>query len=121
MTKSRKKLGAWGEGKAVEYLRLAGYKVHNKNVRTDYGEIDILASKDGIAVFVEVKTRRTQTFGLPEESITPGKMEKMLQSSQAYMLDHPELGDNWQIDVIAIQCGGTGNPKIIHFENVAYD
>lgn len=121
MTDSRKRLGAWGEGKAVEYLLLAGYKVHEKNVRTDYGEIDIMASKDGIAVFVEVKTRRTQAFGLPEEAITPVKMEKMLQSAQAYMFKHPELGEHWQIDVIAIQCGLSDGPQIMHFQNVAYD
>jgi len=121
MTKSRKKLGTWGEEKATDYLRSSGYLVHEKNVRTDYGEIDILVIKDGIAVFVEVKTRRTQSFGLPEESITPVKMDKMLKSAQAYMGEHPELGDSWQIDVIAIQQLSTGRPKILHFQNVAYD
>ena len=121
MTKSRRNLGIWGEKKASEYLLGRGYTLCERNVRTAYGEIDIVARKDGVTYFVEVKTRRTQTFGFPEESITPMKRDHLVNSAQAYLLDHPKLDGKWQIDVIAIQHLDPGPPKIIHFKNAISD
>jgi len=117
MTTSRQNLGRWGETQATIYLETRGYKILERNVHTSYGEIDIIAQKDEVAIFVEVKTRRSYTYGYPEESITPIKQEHMVNASQAYLVEHPELGNNWQIDVISIQHNQQKTPEIIHFEN----
>lgn len=117
MTKSRQNLGKFGEARAAEYLLEFGYAILEKNVRTPYGEIDIVAAKGSLTAFVEVKTRRTHTFGYPEESITELKQERMTLSAQAYLQTHPELDGEWQIDVIAIQVQNPQSVKVVHFPN----
>ena len=121
MAVKRQALGRWGEQLAAEYLEAQGYAVLARNVRTGYGEIDLVARQDGVAavtVFAEVKTRRSGTFGLPEQSVTAAKQAHMAAAAQAYMLSHPELTGEWRLDVIAIRgAPGQANPEIIHFEN----
>ena len=114
---TRQNVGVWGEKKAAEYLFERGYKILAKNVRTVYGEIDIAAQKNGIYVFVEVKTRKTRTFGYPEDSITRTKKEHMVNSAQEYMMTHADDDDIWQIDVISIEVLQPDFYKIYHFEN----
>ena len=128
----RQILGRWGENLAAQYLQEHGYTILERNVRTPYGEIDLVASQDRTAgvgdlagdntgkviVFVEVKTRRSMTYGLPEESITPRKRLHLVSSVQAYMQAHPELGSDWRIDVVAIQrLSAAQEPEIVLFEN----
>lgn len=129
----RKNLGSWGERLAAEYLDRRGYSILERNARTQYGEIDLVARqevhKEGtgrwvgeelrpVVVFVEVKTRASQEFGFPEAAISARKRERMLASAQAYLQAHPELSADWRVDVIAIQRFGAGEePEIVHFEN----
>jgi len=101
MSTHRQKIGAWGEGVAAEYLEKQRYEVIARNVRTPYGEIDIVAKKDGIISFVEVKTRTTNRFGPPEISVTPRKQEHMISAAEHYAQQN-EI-DHWQIDVIAVE------------------
>ena len=117
MTSSRQILGRWGESQAANFLEERGYEILERNVNTPYGEIDIIAEKEDVMIFVEVKTRRSGLFGYPEESITPVKQEHMVKASQAYLAEHPELGDCWQIDVISIQQIHSQELEIVHFEN----
>ena len=115
----RKDLGRWGEQTAESFLGRLGYQIIGKNVRTPYGEIDLVGEKEGTVVFVEVKTRVSIDFGLPEESITPKKREHMINAAEAYMQDHPECDKGWRLDVIAIRkLSGNQPPEIVHFENV---
>jgi putative endonuclease len=131
MTSSRQLLGKWGESLAADYLLNLGYVVLERNVRTPYGEIDLIArlveestfpaETVQVTVFVEVKTRSTQTFGLPEESVTARKRQHMIAAAQSYLQDHPDLGEIWRIDVIAIQQLQPDKPPTIHhFENAVY-
>jgi putative endonuclease len=115
MSGRNQKIGAWGESVATKYLQERGYNLIARNVRTPYGEIDILAEKDGITIFVEVKARTTSTFGPPEISVTPRKQEHMIAAAEHYTQEN-EI-DHWQIDVIAIEGKINSNPKITHFEN----
>jgi Holliday junction resolvase-like predicted endonuclease len=73
-------------------------------------------------VFVEVKTRASLTLGPPEVSITPTKKTHMVSAGLAYLQSHPELDEDWRIDVIAILRlpgpGGAVTEQIEHFENV---
>ncbi len=66
---------------------------------------------------MEVKTRTSLRYGLPEEAITPKKMEHMQAAAQAYIQSHPEMGGDWRVDVISIFRCPSGEPEIIHFEN----
>jgi putative endonuclease len=118
MMASRKSLGRWGEAQAAAYLAQCGYEILDWNARTSYGEIDLVARQEGVTVFVEVKTRSSEKYGLPEESITPRKRAHILAAAQAYLQNHPELDLDWRVDVVAIRRQGQGRkPEIIHFEN----
>ena len=91
------------------------YEILARNIRTPYGEIDIVARQGDITIFVEVKTRTSNKMGLPEESITPRKRGHMLAAADHYAAEH-EI-DHWQIDVIAIEGKPGSTPKITYFEN----
>ena len=128
MSNYRQALGKWGEETAAQYLVKRGYKILARNVRTPYGEIDLVAMQqdtvDGIdvvpvIVFVEVKTRSNTAFGFPEASINPKKQEHILAAAQYYLVENPNLDGDWRVDVIAIQRHSRSEaPSIEHFENV---
>lgn len=115
MSKRNQKVGAWGEGIAAKYLEERGYSIVARNLRTPYGEIDIVAEKEGFTVFVEVKTRTSSSLGPPEISVTPRKQEHMLAAAEHYTQEN-EI-DHWQIDVIAVEGKSNTTPKATHFEN----
>jgi putative endonuclease len=114
--KHNQRIGKWGEQAAAEYLERKGYQVLEKNIRTPYGEIDIVASQEGVIIFVEVKARTSHTFGLPEQALTHKKLDHMQASAEYYALNH-EL-DSWQCDAISVEGFPGLEPRIIHFENV---
>jgi putative endonuclease len=99
--KHNQRIGKWGEETAAEYLTQHNYEIIARNVRTPYGEIDIIARQGDVTIFVEVKTRTSNKMGLPEESITPRKRQHMLTAADHYAAEN-EI-DHWQIDVIAIE------------------
>jgi putative endonuclease len=118
MTSPRQTLGRWGENLAASYLIQKGFLVLERNFRTPYGEIDLIVQRENLLVFVEVKTRASDTFGLPEEAITPKKREHLVATARAYLQEFPAPGLDWRIDVVAIRKIKTDtNPEIIHFEN----
>jgi putative endonuclease len=122
MSHARQSLGAWGESAAAAYLESKGYTIRGRNVRTPYGEIDLVAEKDGSIVFVEVKTRSLRsagdrTFGAPEVAVSARKQAHMISSAEAYRQAHPELEADWRIDVIAIERKAGADPQLVHFEN----
>ena len=98
-------LGKFGEDMAAKYLELQGYCIQCRNFRCRAGEIDLVASKGGTLHFIEVKTRRGDLFGTPEESVTKMKQAHMRQAVQRYLSLIPESGRSRkpQMDVIAIR------------------
>lgn len=78
-------IGKIGEEKAVEFLRKNRYKIIERNYRTKIGEIDIIARKNREIVFIEVKLRTSNKFGLPQESVNKKKIEKIEKISQIYL------------------------------------
>lgn len=117
VTGRKQQIGRWGEDLAAKFLTMQGYAVVERNIRTPYGEIDLIAHADHLTVFVEVKTRTSTAFGQPEEAITAKKRAHMLSAAQAYIQSHPEMGGEWRVDVISIYRRPGGNPEITHFEN----
>ncbi|MEK6221139.1 MAG: YraN family protein [Chloroflexota bacterium] len=118
-TNYKQNLGQWGENKAAHFLSAKGYKIIARNVRTPHGEIDLIAQRNNLQIFVEVKTRTSKKFGYPEEAITLSKQNHMLEAAQHYLFEEYSEPPDWQIDVIAIlgKLNST-SPEIIHFENV---
>ena len=78
-------LGKEGETEAAEYLISKGYTIRHRNWRSGKRELDIVAQKDGELVIVEVKTRRNDEFGRPEEAITDRKIRNIIISTDAYI------------------------------------
>jgi putative endonuclease len=114
----RQSLGKWGEGAAAQYLANCGYQLFERNYRTPYGEIDLITRVDDTIVFVEVKTRASRTFGLPEISVTSQKRLHMIHCAEYYIQQHPEAKCSWRIDVIAVQrMASQEQPLIKHFKN----
>jgi putative endonuclease len=118
MSSYRQTIGQWGEEVAVDYLTAKGYSILARNVHYAHGEIDIVAKKDDLLVFVEVKTRRSHSFAYPEDAVTHRKQAFMLSAAEDYLQKHPDSGENWQFDVIAVEGTPGGKAKIEHFENV---
>ena len=67
---------------------------------------------------MEVKTRSSHAFAYPEDSVTRRKQAHLLSAAEAWLQAHPESGESWQFDVIAIEQKPGGEPEIVHFENV---
>lgn len=108
--------GILGEKKAQEYLISRGYEIKETNYRTKIGEIDIIAEKANILVFVEVKTRTNTNFGFPYEAVNKRKINKIVKSSLVYI---KEKGiRNYQIRYDIIEVFLYDKTKINHIENV---
>ncbi len=123
MTEERKRLGEWGEELAAHYLKKKGYKILDRNVRSRYGEIDIIAEDadrgSEVTIFIEVKTRSSTRFGRPEQAVDRRKREHLTSAAAAYLQEHPQRGDHWQVDVIAVErIPSQGKPQIYHFKDV---
>ncbi len=108
MTDPRHRLGRRGEDYAAQRLAALGYAVIARNWRCQAGEIDLVAEKDGVLVFVEVRTRRGDRLGTPEESITPAKRARLIAAAQTYLDEHSQTDRDWRIDVAAIEIGPRG-------------
>lgn len=106
-------LGKSGEDRGVKFLTSLGYKIIDRNFRTRFGEIDIIAKDKDILVFVEVKTRSDKTFGTPEDSITPRKLDRLLKACHYFNLKNGTGSSPQRIDVLAID-----DPHIRHIKNI---
>jgi putative endonuclease len=107
---ARQGLGKTGERLAAEELERRGYRLLERNFRGMRGEIDLIVvdERNGDLVFVEVKTRRGNAYGLPEEAVTFRKRQKLLQVAAYYLDLHEQCDCSWRIDVVAIQMSQGG-------------
>ncbi len=111
-----KELGTHGERLAEEHLVGLGYRILDRNWRWRKGELDLVAERGQEIVFVEVKSRRSQTYGLPEESITRAKREKLIQAAYAYLGSANRQDVHWRIDVVAIDMDRDG--EVVRLEHI---
>ncbi|MCW1969516.1 MAG: YraN family protein [Anaerolineae bacterium] len=102
---SRSEVGQWGEGIAAKYLIDHGYVIRHRNWRHGHGELDIVAALGERIHFVEVRLRRSEQFGKPEETLDARKQAKLIATAQAYLEQHDLLDQPAQIDVIIIELG----------------
>ncbi len=113
-SRARKNLGDSGERVAALFLEQRGYKILERNFRTRGGEIDLIAEDaDGLA-FVEVRTRRGDLAGAPEESLTPRKRARLIAMAVEFLSRHAEWAERpWRIDFVAIELEQNGKVKRI--------
>lgn len=117
----RRELGSQGEKIAQDFLKKKGYRLLDTNFRSREGEIDIVARKGKCLVFVEVRTRSSQSFGTPEESITSTKKERLIRLALAYLQGHPSPHSDWRIDMVAVELHGQQVTRIELIENAVQD
>lgn len=116
---SRIELGRLGEDMAAGALTAHGFTIVERNWRCSVGEIDLVARYGDTWVFVEVKLRRGDAYGEPEEAITARKQAKLLAAASAYV-DSLNLPDEppWRIDVIAIHMSSNGAlQRVDHYQD----
>ncbi len=98
-------LGKLGEELAVEFLRKNGYEILETNWTFQKAEIDIIAKKENILAIVEVKTRSSIEFGLPQDFVKPKKIQLLVKAVDAYVVEK-DLDIDVRFDIIAIHKEG---------------
>lgn len=125
MRKPSRAFGSWGESLAASFLGRRGYEILEKNYRKRCGEIDIIARKDGLLRFIEVKTRTegsVERFGRPEEAVGFRKRQRLIAAAQHWLLENGCGQDiDWQIDIISIVSKRDGRSALISHIPNAFD
>lgn len=104
--------GDSGEKIAVDFLTKKGYKIIKTNFKNKIGEIDIIARDGKILVFVEVKFRSSDYFGLPREAVNIYKQQKIRRVAEGYIASNRLFSNVFRFDVVEIL-----GDKITHIEN----
>lgn len=109
--------GTKGEKIAADFLEQKGFNIRQKNYRYKRAEIDLIAQKENLLIFVEVKTRAAINFGLPEDFVDAKKRELIIDAADQYIFEY-----NWQgeirFDIISVMV--QPQPDITHFEDAFY-
>lgn len=113
------KTGKKGEDLAARHLEGAGYEILERNWRFSRAELDIVCRKEGILVFVEVKTRSYTFFGEPAEFVRGKKERLIMDAANAYMAS---IGHEWQFrfDIISIVLSPDGRHRLEHVEDAFF-
>jgi|LFRM01.1.fsa_nt_gb putative endonuclease len=115
---NRKELGRWGEEMASQYLiHEKGYHIIDRNYRCPIGEIDLVAIYQKTLIFIEVKTRRFLSFGLPAESVTRNKQRKYHLLSQYYMKEKGLYDLDCRFDIVEVFARPDGSCNLNHIIN----
>lgn len=93
--------GQLGEQLAADFFIAKGYLLLEKNWRYSRWEVDIIASKDNVLHFAEVKTRRSKNYGLPEEKVGNKKIQNLVNAAEQYLYLHPQW-KRIQFDILSI-------------------
>jgi putative endonuclease len=102
MISLKKDVGTHGEFAAIEYLKKIGYEIIERNFRSKYGEIDIIAKDGDYITFIEVKSRYCKLYGTPSESVTYNKQLKLYKTAQYYIMKNKLHNSFFRFDVIEI-------------------
>jgi putative endonuclease len=111
-------LGKFGEELAVDFLQKNGYKILETNWTFQKAEIDIIAQKDSTLAVIEVKTRSSIVFGLPQDFVKPKKIQLLVKAVNEYIVSN-DLDVDVRFDIIAIY-KEDNTYKIEHFEDAFY-
>ena len=110
-------LGKKGEQMAEEYLLQRGYAVLHRNWRHSHYEIDIIAIKNEVLHFVEVKLRSSKIFGLPEQNVKRKKFQSLLRAADEFLFQNKQYR-HVQYDILSINIFQSGEPEFFLIEDV---
>ena len=124
-------MGDWGEEVAGKFLEARGFRILDRKYRCPRGEIDLVAMEGEELVFVEVRTRRSNLYGTPAESITPAKARRLVSTCHHYLQNRRRVQDSgmgirgasretvsgWRIDLVAVQPVRGKAPRIDHLRS----
>ena len=118
----RQRLGDFGERHAARLLEADGHRVIARGWRCAAGELDLVTLDGEELVFVEVRTRRGEALGTPEDSIDARKAARLLALGDQFLAAHPAHDARiWRIDLVAIVIDSTGRiARATHHENAVY-
>lgn len=115
----RRALAARGEQRAAEYLAERGYRIVGRNLRAGGVEVDLVAERAGLVVFVEVKTRSGRGLGAPEEAVDARKRARLVRAAAAWLHEQRRAGrapHRVRFDVVACEVRPDGDLALRHFE-----
>ena len=111
-------IGKKGEDQAVEFLKEKGYKILERNYRFKKSEVDLICQKEDLLIFVEVKARRSKTYGYPESFVSANQQKAIIRASQEYV-----IANSWKrdirFDIVAI-LELKGRSEVEHFKDAFY-
>lgn len=102
MKSPKRQFGDIGENVACMFLEKHGFKVIEKNYLRKWGELDIVAMKDRVVHFVEVKSVSSETTIRAEENMHPGKLKRLHRVIQTYIIDK-KIDQDWQLDLAVVK------------------
>ena len=112
-------LGAWGEDRAAALLEQEGYRIRARNFRCRFGEIDLIAEKENILAFVEVKLRKSDRFARAAEFVDYRKQARLRTTAELWLSQcESELPARFDVlEIYAPEGEQTKNPIIYHLED----
>ncbi len=120
MRNRRHALGSEGEARAAAFLARRGYRIVERNVRAAGAEIDLIAARGRVLIFVEVKTRRARRHGPPEESVDARKQARLVRAAGAWLHAKRPRVRRVRFDVVTCEPLENGEWRIRHLEG-AFD
>jgi len=119
VTSSNKKdFGNWGEKVALDFLTAQGYRFVAANYRCHYGEIDLICTDGPVWCFIEVKTRRNQSFGPGYYGVTPVKLKHLLNTAKLYLVNQHLDDVPARLDIVSIDFVNDTEYRIELLKNV---
>lgn len=94
--------GRFGESLAEKYLKKQGYKILGKNYKTNFAETDIIAEKNKILVFVEVKARKDLDYGMPSEAVNSDKIHRLRKNAEVFLAFYDKNFEGVRFDIIEV-------------------
>lgn len=116
VTTERQQFGLMGEAVAERWLRGRGWRVLHRRFRSGHRDIDLVAERDGLVAFVEVKARRGDGCGGPLEAVNWRKRRELARSALVWIDRHGRLGESYRFDVIGVLLDGD-RVRVRHVEN----
>lgn len=113
--------GSYAERIAEKFLNSRNYKILDRNYRKPWGEVDIIAEKEGIIIFVEVKASNKPALkGFePEKRVNTDKIKRIKRAALTYIQQNNFDDKSWQMDIVAVEFSkDRGTAKIKHFKNI---
>ncbi len=113
----RRTVGAAGEDAVARWYHDAGYEIVERNWRVREGELDVIAARGSTLVFCEVKTRRSDRFGLPVEAVTVRKQQRLRALAAQWLATHTRRGVDLRFDVASVVPDGSGGWQVSVLEH----